>query len=539
MREHAADDLLRRADAVRGAARRRRRSSTRLDARCACSTSAGEALPRARRRALARALRHATSSTASARRRCCTSSSRTAPATCATARPASPCPATSSSSRGDDGEPVADGEEGVALGARPDGVRRLLEQRASAASRRSTARGRAPAIATCATRDGYYTYCGPRRRHAQGRRHLGVAVRGRVGARRARRGARGRGRRPRRRRRARQAEGVRRAQGRRRARATALADELKAFVKARLAPYKYPRWIEFVARAAEDGDRQDPALQAARLMIALVAGGRRLEARLARTAARRRADARVPPRGARLRRAAGATSPRALARGDRASASLVYSRAGYGAIDPVAAAAPAAVHARRGARASCRRCSRPRGVASAVARRPQRRRVDRAHRGRRRGRRAAPRGLVLDRAARVRRGRLGRRAIAQRARRVRPTATCASGSRATTATTSTARSGAGTAPGSIPDSASGTSRSICRRSPCRRWSSKATTIRTARSRRSTRSRAGVRGPCDVLPLEGGGHAPWKERPAEVREAIRAFVAQTSTAGASATDDARR
>jgi acyl-coenzyme A synthetase/AMP-(fatty) acid ligase len=26
-----------------------------------------------------------------------------------------------------------------------------------------------------------------------------------------------------------------------------LAGELKAFVKSRLAPYKYPRWIEFVA----------------------------------------------------------------------------------------------------------------------------------------------------------------------------------------------------------------------------------------------------------------------------------------------------
>jgi acyl-coenzyme A synthetase/AMP-(fatty) acid ligase len=25
-----------------------------------------------------------------------------------------------------------------------------------------------------------------------------------------------------------------------------LAEELKAFVKSRLAPYKYPRWIEFV-----------------------------------------------------------------------------------------------------------------------------------------------------------------------------------------------------------------------------------------------------------------------------------------------------
>ena len=27
----------------------------------------------------------------------------------------------------------------------------------------------------------------------------------------------------------------------------ALADELKTFVKSRLAPYKYPRWIEFLA----------------------------------------------------------------------------------------------------------------------------------------------------------------------------------------------------------------------------------------------------------------------------------------------------
>ena len=40
--------------------------------------------------------------------------------------------------------------------------------------------------------------------------------------------------------------------------------ELKAFVKDKLAPYKYPRQIEFVRRAAEDRHRQDPALQAAR-----------------------------------------------------------------------------------------------------------------------------------------------------------------------------------------------------------------------------------------------------------------------------------
>ena len=41
-----------------------------------------------------------------------------------------------------------------------------------------------------------------------------------------------------------------------------LAEELQAHVKTQLAPYKYPRWIEFVRRAAEDRDRQDPALQA-------------------------------------------------------------------------------------------------------------------------------------------------------------------------------------------------------------------------------------------------------------------------------------
>ena len=43
------------------------------------------------------------------------------------------------------------------------------------------------------------------------------------------------------------------------------ADEadLKAFVKERLAPYKYPR-DRVRGRTAEDGDRQDPALQAAR-----------------------------------------------------------------------------------------------------------------------------------------------------------------------------------------------------------------------------------------------------------------------------------
>ena len=41
------------------------------------------------------------------------------------------------------------------------------------------------------------------------------------------------------------------------------AAELQDFVKAEIAPYKYPRAIEFVDRAAEDRDRQAPALPAA------------------------------------------------------------------------------------------------------------------------------------------------------------------------------------------------------------------------------------------------------------------------------------
>ena len=45
---------------------------------------------------------------------------------------------------------------------------------------------------------------------------------------------------------------------------TALTDELMALCKTTLAPYKYPRWVEYVRRTAQDGDRQDPALQIAR-----------------------------------------------------------------------------------------------------------------------------------------------------------------------------------------------------------------------------------------------------------------------------------
>ena len=42
-----------------------------------------------------------------------------------------------------------------------------------------------------------------------------------------------------------------------------LARELQDFVKANIAPYKYPRAIEFVRRAAAHRDRQAAALPAA------------------------------------------------------------------------------------------------------------------------------------------------------------------------------------------------------------------------------------------------------------------------------------
>ena len=51
-----------------------------------------------------------------------------------------------------------------------------------------------------------------------------------------------------------------------------LTTELQDFVKTKIAPYKYPRWIEFIADIAQDRDWQDPAFQAAR---ALAAGGER------------------------------------------------------------------------------------------------------------------------------------------------------------------------------------------------------------------------------------------------------------------------
>ena len=86
----------------------------------------------------------------------------------------------------------------------------------------------------------------PRRRHAEGRRDLGLADRGRGDPDPARRGARGRGGRPGGRRPAGQAPRLRRPEGRRPAPARRWPPSSALFVKDKIAPYKYPRWIDFV-----------------------------------------------------------------------------------------------------------------------------------------------------------------------------------------------------------------------------------------------------------------------------------------------------
>ena len=233
------------------------------------------------------------------------------------------------------------------------------------------------------------------------------------------------------------------------------ATELQAFVKAQLAPYKYPRWIEFVDRAAEDGDRQDPALQAARHERSRRAGAARSRRRSASAAARRALVF--------LHEGLGSVAqwrdfPARVARARRGCAALVYSRRGYGRSAPVALPRPLD-YMHDEARASCPRCSTRCGIERCDPRRPQRRRVDRARHAAPTAASAcaalvliAPHVFVED------------VSVASIARRATPTstATCARGSRSTTAT-STARSGAGTAPGSIPRSARGTSRSTCPR----------------------------------------------------------------------------
>ena len=198
-------------------------------------------------RALQGALRRRRSSTASARPRSCTSSSPTGPARSGPGSSGQLVPGYEARMLDDDGQPVA--------------ARRDRQPAGSAAIRpapcywnkhektKDTIEGH-----WIRTGDKYYAgrrrlllVRRPRRRHAQGRRHLGQSGRGRERAGRAPGGARVRRGRPRGPRRPGQAAGVRRpARGRRR-HARARRASCRSSCARRLAEYKRPRWVEFVA----------------------------------------------------------------------------------------------------------------------------------------------------------------------------------------------------------------------------------------------------------------------------------------------------
>ena len=114
-----ADGVLRRAHRLCRHAGAPGAARARATWRCACARRPARPAARARR-ALQRAFRRATSSTASAPPRCCTSSCPTGRARCATAPPAGRCPATTIELRGDDGRPVPDGEAGRPVHPRPE-----------------------------------------------------------------------------------------------------------------------------------------------------------------------------------------------------------------------------------------------------------------------------------------------------------------------------------------------------------------------------------------------------------------------------------
>ena len=106
----------------------------------------------------------------------------TAPARCATAPPACRCPATRCGSSTRTASDVADGEIGELWSAGRPAPRRLLEQ--ARASRARPSAGDWTRTGDKYTRDArrLLHLLRPHRRHAQGRRHLGLAVRGRGGA---------------------------------------------------------------------------------------------------------------------------------------------------------------------------------------------------------------------------------------------------------------------------------------------------------------------------------------------------------------------
>ena len=210
-----ADRLLRRADALcRDGRAARSRHAAISRRRCAA------AFPPARR-CRRRSARNgggspaSTFSTASARPRCCTSSSPIAPATSSTEPRASRCPATTCASSTSMTHEVGEGEIGELLVRGASAASGLLEPPRARAARPSAATGPTPATNTRSCRAGGYRLLRPHRRHVQGQRHLGLAVRGRAGAGRPSRGAGGGGRAQARRRRPGEAEGVRGAEVRR------------------------------------------------------------------------------------------------------------------------------------------------------------------------------------------------------------------------------------------------------------------------------------------------------------------------------------
>ena len=158
--------------------------------------------------------------------------------------PASPCPATTAARRRERHASRGGRDRRACWCAGPSAA---TATGTSARRRRRTFEGDWTRTGDKYTRDadGCYRYCGRTDDMFKVERAVGVAVRGRVGADQASSRARGGGRRREGRRRPDEAEGVRRAQERR-WHATALEAELKEHVKARVGPWKYPRWIEFV-----------------------------------------------------------------------------------------------------------------------------------------------------------------------------------------------------------------------------------------------------------------------------------------------------
>ena len=240
----SADDLLRRADAVRSDARQPRAARSATSSPCASAprrakrcrpTSAGAGPSTSASR----------SSTASARPRCCTSSSPIAPATCATAPPASRCPATRCAWSTSTATRSRAGELGELQISGPTSAIQYWNN-----AREDLATFSGPWTRSgdkySVDEDGYYTYGGRSDDMLKVERHVRVAVRGRGRAGDAPGRARSGGGRRRRRAAADQAEGVRRTQSRACAATMRWPRQLKQHVKDRLAPYKYPRWIEFL-----------------------------------------------------------------------------------------------------------------------------------------------------------------------------------------------------------------------------------------------------------------------------------------------------